>query len=155
MRCCMQTPPTLSADVEAWDHITNHRTGTAGDAATDRWLIEALRAAGAEPTLVSYPFERVDVNACSIALDGREYDAVPMYDSLPAGAAPITGTLGIDITTHPFTPYDQHPLTRQQQPCEVPTLRQERKPRLHPLPEPRLSSGGRPRWLEPRLRRKL
>ena len=47
----------IESDIRGWDAIHDHRTGTAGDAATAAWLAGLVRGAGVEPHVDAFPFD--------------------------------------------------------------------------------------------------
>lgn len=99
----------IEADIRGWDAIADHRTGTEGDQATADWLAEAVRAAGAEPELEPFAFERRVLHECSVTCGDRRADGVPLFDgglTDAAGLAAPLGTLeenGASIGVTPFT----------------------------------------------------
>lgn len=80
----------VGADIEGWDAIPEHRTGTAGDLATAEWLSDAIRAAGAEPRLDLFPFRRRVLLECAVEVDGRRAEGVPLFDGGLTDEAGIT-----------------------------------------------------------------
>ena len=124
MLACVQpgndamTLDSVRSDLTAFDNITDHRTASAGDLATSRWLMAACADQGMLANLLEYPFARRSVTHASITLqDGREITGLPLFDSpdLPFGgtsasavAFGATGTIGVCR----FAPQDGHPLTR-------------------------------------------
>jgi hypothetical protein len=101
----------LVSDIEAWDRITDHRTGTKGDAATDAWLRDAIEGAGLSATLESFTFDRFDYTDCYVALGAERIDGVPMFDGGITGPTPMAGRIGQDILCTPCAPFDGHPAT--------------------------------------------
>ena len=97
----------VAADIEGWDAIAEHRTGTAGDLATAHWLADTIRAAGAEPSLDFFPFRRRVLHECAVEVDGRRAEGVPLFDGRLTDEAGITCPLtrldgvgrGIAVTT--------------------------------------------------------
>ena len=70
----------VGPDIEGWDAIAEHRTGTSGDLATAQWLADAIRAAGAEPGLDVFPFRRRVLRECAVEAAGRRAEGVPLFD---------------------------------------------------------------------------
>lgn len=83
----------IEDDIRGWDAITDHRTGTEGDQATAEWLADAVRAAGAEPRLDSFPFERRALRECSVASGGMRAEGVPLFDGGLTDAAGVSASL--------------------------------------------------------------
>ena len=116
----------IDQDIRQWDQLTHvdgetsfarsfpghRRTGTAGEHATDTWLLQKLAAAGLEGFTTTYPFERLDIEACWLELDGARLPAVPMYDTL-AQNMDLTGTLGREVIALPCAPQEGHSTTRK------------------------------------------
>lgn len=84
----------IEADIRGWDAISNHRTGTAGDRATAKWLAGRLRDAGAEPRLDEFPFERRVLRNCAVSVGKRRAEGVPLFDGGLTGAQGMQGTVG-------------------------------------------------------------
>lgn len=103
-------------DIAAWDAIEDHRTGTQGDARTAEWLADAIRAAGLEPDVARFPFERRVLNECRITVGGQSADGVPLFDGAYTGARgwqaplhPLADGTGIGVTE--FAPSPAAPST--------------------------------------------
>ncbi|MEZ5559472.1 MAG: hypothetical protein R3E86_13135 [Pseudomonadales bacterium] len=102
------------ADIQGWDRITDHRTGTAGDAHTARWLADAVRAAGVEPLVQSFPFRRRVPQDCRVRADGQWAEGVPLFDGGYTDAAGLRGRIGALGSDAPiglarFSPFAGHP----------------------------------------------
>ncbi len=120
-----QLAEKIEQDIREWDQLTqvhgdapfatsfpgHRRTGTLGDRATDKWLLEKLSGLGLSGTISAYPFERFDIEACWIDLKGERIPAVPMYDTLPQHMD-LTGTLGEEVIAMPYAPQEAHPATQ-------------------------------------------
>ena len=82
-----------AADIQGWDAIEGHRTGTAGDRQTAQWLADLAAAAGATPALHSFPLRRWAPQECAITVGERRAEGVPLFDggsTAPEGvAAPL------------------------------------------------------------------
>jgi hypothetical protein len=102
---------SLIRDIEAWDRIRDHRTGTAGDHSTDDWLCHALQTAGLTATIDTFDFERLDVHECHVDIASQRIPGVPMFDAGSTGPEPIEGQLGKEILCSTFAPFDAHPTT--------------------------------------------
>ncbi|MDH3644220.1 MAG: hypothetical protein OES38_19090 [Gammaproteobacteria bacterium] len=70
----------LQRDVQAWDDIHEHRTGTPGDATTAEWLAREAHAAGAQTELDWFAFQRRVPGECSVSAGGRRVEGLPMFD---------------------------------------------------------------------------
>ena len=95
---------SLVADISTWDAITDHRTGSAGDKATDDWLRNSMQAAGLSPSVDAFEFERVAIHECTVLVDGLQISGVPMFDGGSTGPTPIEGQLGREILCAPSAP---------------------------------------------------
>ena len=102
----------IESDIRSWDAIADHRTGTEGDQVTADWLADAIRAAGAEPRLESFAFERRVLHECAVTCGERRAEGVPLFDGgltdaagLAAPLAPLeeNGGNGAGIGVTPFT----------------------------------------------------
>lgn len=82
----------LGAIVAAYDAQGNHRTGTAVDAASARWLAGEVRKTGVRPQLESYDLKRLDPEECCLRIDGRRIEGVPLFDG---GFTPRSGVSGL------------------------------------------------------------
>jgi hypothetical protein len=107
----------VKQDIQGWDAIVDHRTGTEGDERTTEWLSSELRQAGVEPTVVWFDFQRRVLHDCYVAAAGERADGVPLFDGGFTDAAglqaPLTG-LGStgDIGLTLFGPSPRHPGSR-------------------------------------------
>ncbi len=87
----------IASDIRGWDAIRDHRTGTAGDAATADWLAGLVGAAGVEPHIDAFPFARRVPRDCSVAVEGRTALGLPLFDGGLTDAAGLAGPL-TDLT---------------------------------------------------------
>ena len=83
----------VAADIRGWDATLDHRTGTAGDAATSEWLAGLVREAGAEPELQTFRFDRWVPGDCAVAVNGRRAEGVPLFDGGMTGPSGVEGVL--------------------------------------------------------------
>ena len=83
----------IEADIQGWDSIHDHRTGTEGDQATAEWLAEAVRGAGGEPCLEAFPFERRVLHECSVTSNGQRAEGVPLFDGGLTDASGVAARL--------------------------------------------------------------
>ncbi len=70
----------IAADIEGWDAIEDHRTGTAGDLRTAQWLADLARDAGAAPVIDRFPLRRWALRHCCVEADGTTAAGVPLFD---------------------------------------------------------------------------
>jgi hypothetical protein len=93
-----------SAEVEArlrvarvvrdYDAQGIHRTATAVDEASARWLASQLEAIGVQAKLEPFPIHRVDLDETFLDIDGRRIGGVPLFDTSFTASAGISGSLG-------------------------------------------------------------
>ena len=83
----------IESDIRGWDAIADHRTGTEGDQVTADWLADAVRAAGAEPRLESFAFERRALHECAVTCGERRAEGVPLFDGGLTDAAGLAAPL--------------------------------------------------------------
>ena len=97
-----------AADIQGWDAIEGHRTGTAGDRQTAQWLADLAAEAGAAPKLHSFPLHRWVPQECAITVGERRAEGVPLFDGGSTGpegvAAPLVelpanthGAIGLGV----------------------------------------------------------
>ena len=98
----MQAPRPLPAGAEqriadvirAYDLQGFHRTATAVDAQSARWLLEHAKANGATVDVEPFTLHRVDVDAAFVEAGGRRADGLPLFDGTFTGASGIEEVLG-------------------------------------------------------------
>ena len=71
-----------------------HRSGTDGDLENAAWLSGRIRSLGLEQELDTFSFKRVRPLECSLAIDGKTVEAVPLYDCVYTDGDGISGRLG-------------------------------------------------------------
>ena len=76
-------------DLQGW-----HRSGTEVDGASARWLADRVAGCGLEPTLESFPFDRLDPGLASVETGGRRAAGVPLFDGGLTGPEGVSGPLG-------------------------------------------------------------
>ena len=106
----------LTETITRWDAVTDHRTGTDGDRASDDGLAAAISKLGLEPVVDTFPFRRRQVEAATLTIGGRVLEGVPYFDGGTTDAQGITGRLSPlggtgDIAVHRCGPSIQHPGT--------------------------------------------
>ena len=85
----------IAADIEGWDAIGDHRTGTAGDRQTSDWLARRVMSTGLEPHRDEFTLSRWVLEGCSLDIGGRVVEGVPMFDGGTTGPEGIVGGLGL------------------------------------------------------------
>lgn len=76
----------IETAIKAWDAISDHRTGTAGDKLTAEWLAHEIAAAGLEPEVDWFPFQRRVLHECRVSVGTERADGVPLFDGGYTGA---------------------------------------------------------------------
>ena len=76
-------------DAQGW-----HRTGSAVDVASARWLAAEVQALGLEAELEPVALTRVDPQACFIEAEGRRVAGLPLFDGGFTGSDGISGRVG-------------------------------------------------------------
>lgn len=74
------TETRIDAVLRAYDAQGNHRTGTAADAASARWLADEARRAGGAVQLPSFTLERLDVTDAFLEAGGQRIEGLPFFD---------------------------------------------------------------------------
>lgn len=85
----------IAADIEGWDAIDDHRTGTAGDRLTSDWLAGRVKSAGLEPRRDDFALSRWVLKRCALDVDGTVVEGVPMFDGGTTGPEGVVGNLGL------------------------------------------------------------
>ena len=75
----------IAADIQGWDGIEEHRTGTPGDRRTAEWLAAQVSAAGLEPRLDEFPHRRRVPGRSAVTVGDRHVEGVPMFDAGSTG----------------------------------------------------------------------
>lgn len=84
----------LGAIVAAYDAQGNHRTGTAVDADSARWLVLEAGRLGVRAKCESFVMKRVEPEACYLRIDGRRVEGVPLFDGGFTAESGVDGLLG-------------------------------------------------------------
>jgi hypothetical protein len=71
-----------------------HRTGTAVDAASGRWLADQVTRVGLTPELEPFPLSRVDPVSCVAVVGDRRIEGVPLFDGTFTDPSGLRGRLG-------------------------------------------------------------
>lgn len=80
--------------IREYDSQGDHRTGSAVDATSGRWLADRTSELGVEAVLERMPFTRTDVQASYVEAGGRSVQGVPVFDGGFTDANGVSGTLG-------------------------------------------------------------
>jgi hypothetical protein len=107
----------ISKDIQSWDAIIDHRTGTKGDELTAQWIGSELRQLGLEPVIDWFDFQRRVLHECYVACADKRADGVPLFDGGYTDAAGLQAPLSnlgrtSDIGLTLFGPGPWHPGTK-------------------------------------------
>ena len=83
----------VAADIEGWDAIDDHRTGTPGDRRTSDWLARLVADAGGSLHRDDFPLSRWVLGHCAVEAHGRTVVGVPLFDAGTTGPEGIVGDL--------------------------------------------------------------
>lgn len=84
----------LARVLREYDSQGDHRTGSAVDAASGRWLADRASELGVEPVLEPVPFTRIDIQASYVEADEWSVQGVPIFDGGFTDRDGISGVLG-------------------------------------------------------------
>ena len=82
-----------AADIQGWDAIADHRTGTEGDRETAEWLVDAACGEAASPVLDTFPLARWALRRCTVEIGAVAVSGVPMFDGAASGPAGVAAPL--------------------------------------------------------------
>ncbi len=85
---------SIARIIAAYDGQGIHRTGTAVDDASARWLADEIKRIGVTPELVPFSLDRIDVVTARATVAGISYEGLPRFDGPATGADGISGRLG-------------------------------------------------------------
>jgi len=71
-----------------------HRTATAVDEESGRWLADQVHKAGLAASLEPFPVNRVDLQSCACTVANRRIEGIPLFDANFTPAEGIRGRLG-------------------------------------------------------------
>src|SRR5262245_53338758 len=80
--------------IREYDQQGIHRTGTAVDERSARWLAEQVRRCGLTSALDPFTLSRVDPRACYLQISGRRIEGLPVFDGSFTGAGGVRGNFG-------------------------------------------------------------
>jgi len=75
--------PALYADVKAYADLGEHRTGTPGDQATTRWMVQALKRARYQVETQGFDYPLFEVGHCGVEAGGQTLEAFPYWTPTP------------------------------------------------------------------------
>lgn len=71
-----------------------HRTATAIDEDSGRWLADQVRQAGLPAMLEPFPVNRIDLKTCACTIADRRIEGIPVFDASFTSAEGVRGRLG-------------------------------------------------------------
>ena len=77
-----------------YDSQGDHRTGSAVDAESGRWLADQVADAGLEPEIEWMGFSRPTIQAAYVEVNDRRADGIPLFDGGITDAVGVRGRLG-------------------------------------------------------------
>ena len=84
----------IAATIEAYSAQGDHRTGTAVDEQSARWLAAELEQIGVDASLDAFPLDRLTVNQAALMLGDEALEGVPLYDCTYTGEQGVRAALG-------------------------------------------------------------
>lgn len=84
----------ISDVIREYDSQGYHRTGTAPDVQSARWLADCARSYSPDVELEEVPLDRLALGACRIEFGGRHVRGLPLFDGGLTGTGGIEGRLG-------------------------------------------------------------
>jgi hypothetical protein len=89
----------IAADLRCWDQLDDHRTGSAGERATDEWLAAQIANTGLQADIASFSITRRVPGAGRVTLDDKQTNGLvcldgPLHDQVPIQG--VAGCLGSD-----------------------------------------------------------
>jgi hypothetical protein len=85
--------PALYADVKAYAALGEHRTGTPGDAATTRWMVQALKRAGYAVETQGFDYPIFEVGRCDVEVAPLKLEAFPYWTPTPTPPGGVSAPL--------------------------------------------------------------
>ena len=76
----MRLQEQIAADIEGWDAIGEHRTGTSGDRRTSAWLADLVGAAGVASRLDEFKLQRWTLRSCTVRVGAKTVAGIPLFD---------------------------------------------------------------------------
>ena len=80
--------------IREYDSQGYHRTGTAADVVSARWLEDTARSYTPDVELEEVPLDRLVLGACRIEVGGRHVRGLPLFDGGLTGTGGVEGRLG-------------------------------------------------------------
>ncbi len=83
----------ISGVIREYDSQGYHRTGTAADVESARWLADCARSYAPDVELEEVPLDRLVLGACRIEVGGRHVRGLPLFDGGLTGTGGVEGRL--------------------------------------------------------------
>ena len=84
----------ISDVIREYDSQGYHRTGTAADVESARWLAETSRSYATSVELEEVTLDRLVLGACRVEAGGRSVRGLPLFDGGSTGSNGVEGKLG-------------------------------------------------------------
>ena len=94
----------IAADIQGWDAIGSHRTGSGGDERTAAWLSAQVPATGATPRRESFVLQRWLPGEWKLTVGEHSVEGVPLFDGDVTNAAGIRAPLAPLVAGAPTKP---------------------------------------------------
>jgi len=85
---------SIARVIATYDGQGVHRTGTAVDDASARWLDQEIKRIGVTPSLIPFSLDRIDVLTARATVAGISYEGLPRFDAPATGPDGIAARLG-------------------------------------------------------------
>ncbi len=112
-----KTAQQIEADLRQWDNIVLHRTATAGDHKTARWLADEIRKCGVTPELETFAFVQRGPGLAQVSDGTNTAVGLPMFDGGSTDVLGVRGNAGVlqggsVIGVGHYGANDAHPATQ-------------------------------------------
>ena len=89
----MNLTDQIAADIQGWDAIGEHRTGTDGDRRTSAWLAKQAADAGVSCKQPEFELQRWVPRRCDVRIGEKVVEGVPLFDGGTTGAEGVRAPL--------------------------------------------------------------
>ena len=87
-------PEEISADLQFWDQLDDHRPGRAGERATDEWLMAQISSLGLQPEVASFAISRREPGVGLVVLGDKQANGLVCLDGPLQDRTPLEGVAG-------------------------------------------------------------
>ena len=89
----MDLTDQIAADIQGWDAIAEHRTGTDGDRRTSAWLTQQAADAGVSCKQPEFELQRWVPRRCDVRIGQKVVEGTPLFDGGTTGAQGVRAPL--------------------------------------------------------------